>query len=134
MEITYHSTHIFTEKELERLFLSVNWSSGHFPDRLQKAMEHFESVFSAWDGQKLVGLICAMDDGNMTAYVHYLLVDPDYHHLGIGKTLVEKIKEAYKEYLRIVIVAYNEEVGFYESCGFTKAADASPMFLTSLWT
>ena len=134
MEITYQSTHTFEIKDLERLFLSVNWSSGHYPDRLQKAMEHFETVFTAWDGQKLVGLICAMDDGNMTAYVHYLLVDPEYHHLGIGKTLVEKIKETYKDYLRIVIVAYDEEIGFYESCGFTKASDASPMFLTSLWT
>ena len=44
------------------------------------------------------------------------------------------MKEHYQEYLRIVIVAYNEELDFYESCEFTKADDASPMFITSLWT
>ncbi len=27
-----------------------------------------------------------------------------------------------------------EELAFYESCGFKKADDASPMFITSLWT
>ena len=70
----------------------------------------------------------------MTAYIHYLLVNPDYHKLGIGKKLVDKMKEKYKEYLRIVLVAYNDEIGFYEACGFKKADDASPMFITSLWT
>ena len=92
-------------------------------------MQNFETVCSAWDNEKLVGMICAMDDGIMTAYVHYLLINPDYQHQGIGKHLVEMIKEKYKDYLRIVIVAYNEELPFYESCGFKKADDASPMFI-----
>ena len=82
----------------------------------------------------LVGLICAMDDGIMTAYIHYLLVDPRYQGRGIGKQLVAKMKERYKDYLRIVVVAYDEEIGFYENSGFEKASHASPMFITSLWT
>lgn len=134
MEIIYKTTHDLTASELENLFLSVNWSSGHYPDKLSAAMKNFETVYTAWDGDKLIGLICAMDDGVMTAYVHYLLVNPDYQSLGIGKSLVERVKEQYKDYLRIVIVAYNEEIGFYESCGFRKADDASPMFITTLWT
>ena len=77
MDITYKETHTFTEKELEKLFLSVDWSSGHYPDKLAVAMENFKTVYSAWDNDKLVGLICAMDDGIMNAYVHYLLVNPD---------------------------------------------------------
>ena len=47
---------------------------------------------------------------------------------------VEKIKNKYKDYLRIVIVAYDDETGFYKSCGFKKADNSSPMFITSLWT
>lgn len=114
--------------------MSVGWSSGHFPDKLVVAMKNFETVYTAWDNDKLIGLICAMDDGIMTAYIHYLLVNPDYQNLGIGKQLVDKMKIKYKNYLRIVIVAYNNEVGFYESCGFKKTDDASPMFITELWT
>ena len=41
---------------------------------------------------------------------------------------------AYMHYLRVVVVAYNEELAFYEHCGFKKADDANPMFITSLWT
>jgi GNAT superfamily N-acetyltransferase len=134
MKIVYKNTHHFSKKQLEDLFLSVEWSSGHFPEKLVIAMKNFETVYSAWDGEKLVGLVCAMDDGIMNAYVHYLLVHPDYQLKGIGKQLVERIKNHYKDYMRIVVVAYDAEMKFYEYCGFEKSDDASPMFITKLWT
>lgn len=133
-EIIYRDIHEFESDDLKDLFLSVGWSSGHFPDKLAIAMKNFETVYSAWDGDELVGLISAMDDGIMTAYIHYLLVRPEYQSEGIGRELVLRVKKHYEDYLRIVIVAYDEEIGFYESCGFEKADDASPMFITDLWT
>ena len=134
MKLIYKDIHGFNREELEDLFLSVEWSSGHYPDKLVVAMRNFKTVYTAWDGNKLVGLICAMDDGVMTAYIHYLLVRPEYHQMGIGHRLVEMMKEHYASYLRIALIAYNDELDFYQSCGFKKAEDASPMFITSLWT
>lgn len=134
MNIKYKDIHDFKSKDLERLFLSVEWSSGHFPDKLVVAMKNFNTVYSAWDGEELVGMICAMDDGIMNAYVHYLLVDPNYHGKTIGRTLVNMVKEKYKEYMRIVVVACNDELHFYGACGFEKSENSSPMFITSLWT
>ncbi|MBR5113328.1 MAG: GNAT family N-acetyltransferase [Clostridia bacterium] len=134
MSIIYKDTHDFTPAELERLFLSVEWSSGHFPEKLAEAMKNFRTVYSAWDADKLIGMICAMDDGIMNAYVHYLLVDPEYHGQTIGRNLVDMVKEKYKDYLRIAVIAYNDELRFYENCGFVKSDDASPMFITMLWT
>ena len=134
MEITYKDIHDFNEKDLEDLFLSVEWSSGHFPDKLVIAMKNFETVFSAWDGDKLVGLVSAMDDGIMTAYVHYVLIRPDYQGKGIGKELLKRVTDKYDDYLRIVVVSYDDEIEFYEHCGLEKADDASPMFITDLWT
>ena len=132
--IEYRDTRGFAKEELERLFLSVNWSSGHFPDKLVAAMKNYETVFTAWDNDALVGLICAMDDGIMNAYVHYLLVDPAFQRRGIGRRLVDMVKDKYKDYMRIVVVAYDDELHFYESCGFRKNTDASAMCITSLWT
>ncbi len=134
MNIEYKTTKDFSRDELEALFLSVEWSSGHFPDKLVIAMKNFKTVYSAWDNDKLIGMICAMDDGIMNAYVHYLLVDPLYQGQEIGRTLVEMIKQHYKDYLRVAVIAYNDELHFYENCGFKKSVDASPMFITSLWT
>lgn len=134
MGITYSTKKDFSSQELEDLFLSVEWSSGYFPDKLVVAMRNFSTVISAWDGGELVGMVCAMDDGIMNAYVHYLLVNPAYHGRKIGRTLVEKVKERYADFMRIAVIAYNHELSFYENCGFSKADDASPMFITSLWT
>ena len=134
MKIVYKDTHDFSSEQLEDLFLSVEWSSGHYPDKLVTAKRNFETVFSAWDGDRLVGMICAMDDGIMTAYVHYLLVNPEYQDKHIGRELVGMVKEKYSDYLRIAVIAYNAELDFYENCGFKKSDDSSPMFITSLWT
>ena len=134
MEITYKDIHEFRKDELEDLFLSVDWSSGHFPDKLVIAMRNFQTVYSAWDEDKLAGMICTMDDGIMTAYVHYLLVNPAYQGLKIGRTLVEMTKEHYKDYLRIVLISYDKEAHFYEACGFKKDEGTTPMCITSLWT
>lgn len=134
MDIKYSDKKDFNSEQLRELFLSVEWSSGHYPDKLVTAMQNFKTVFSAWHGEKLVGMVCVMDDGIMTAYVHYLLVNPDYHKMKIGRTLVEMVKQKYRDYLRIAVIAYDNEIHFYEHCGFKKSNDASPMFITSLWT
>lgn len=132
--IDYKAIHDFSREELERLFLSVEWSSGHYPDKLVEAMKNYGTVYSAWDGDRLVGMICTMDDGVMTAYVHYLLVDPAYQKRGIGRRLVEMTKEKYRDYLRILLVAYEDGIRFYESFGFRKSDHGFPMYITELWT
>ena len=134
MDIEYRDIKDFNETDLKNLFLSVDWSSGNYPVKLVAAMKNSGTVFTAWDDNELIGLINALDDGSMTAYVHYLLINPAYQGKGIGKELVRLITERYKDYLRIVIIAYDEERGFYEHCGFEVGKEKSPMFITSLWT
>ena len=97
-------------------------------------MKGFQTVISAWAGDQLIGMVCAMDDGVMNAYVHYLLVHPDYQDRAVGRTLMERIKEHYSDYLRICLIAYNDELHFYENCGFKRKTEASAMCITTLWT
>jgi ribosomal protein S18 acetylase RimI-like enzyme len=130
--IEYKEIKTFGRDELERLFLSVEWSSGRYPERLVQAMQRYETVLSAWDGERLVGMLCAMDDGVMTAYIHYLLVAPEYQHCGIGRRLVEIAKERYADYLKIVLIAYTHGTEFYENCGFHAAHDSVAMYLTEM--
>lgn len=134
MNIEYKHTKEFTPEQLQDLFLSVEWSSGHYPDKLAIAIKNSSTVITAWDGNQLVGLINVLDDTIMTAYIHYLLIRPQYQGFGIGKTLLNMVKEQYKDYLRILLVSYDKENAFYEHCGFTAGTDKTPMFITSLWT
>lgn len=134
MSVTYRDDVRPGAKELEDLFLSVHWSSGHFPEKLEVAMRHFETVVTAWDEGRLVGLVSAMDDSVMTAYIHYLLVRPEYQDRHIGRELLRRTTAKYKDYLRIVVIGVNEEVEFYKNCGFTVGEGKTPLFITSLWT
>ena len=128
MSIFYTEERSFTAEQLESLFLSVDWESGKFPERLKKALDNCGAVFSAWDGEKLVGLANGIDDGEMTAYVHYLLVDPDYQGQGIATRLLELMRKRYRGYHHFFLVAEHKElVGFYEKQGFTEQSDTSVM-------
>ena len=131
-KITYKNTHHFSKRQLEELFLSVEWSSGKYPEKLAVAMMNFDTVFSAWDGEELVGLITAMDDGIMNAYIHYLLVRPDYQLKGIGRELLERVKQHYKDYLKIVVITEESIMEFYENNGFELKQSKRALFISEL--
>lgn len=132
MTITYKDTKEFKAQELQDLFLSVHWVSGYHPEKLVIAMKNSGTVYSAWDGNKLVGLANVLDDGIMSAYIHYVLVDPDYQCNGIGKELINRIIKTYGSYLRILLVANDNNMGFYENCDFKADKKGIPMHITSL--
>jgi len=134
MNFVYKETKELEATDLQDLFLSVEWSSGHYPEKLVIAMQNSSTVYTAWYENRLVGLINVLDDSIMTAYVHYLLINPQFQGKGIGKTLVNHVKAKYKDYLRIVLIAYNKETAFYENNGFEIGTEKTPMFITSLWT
>lgn len=128
MNIRYTDERGFTAEQLEGLFLSVKWESGRFPEKLKKAMDNSAAVFSAWDGDRLVGLANALDDGELTAYVHYLLVDPAYQGQGIGTALLELMKKKYADYFCFFLMAEHEDlVGYYERIGFEKEPGVSAL-------
>lgn len=128
MSIRYTDERGFTVEQLERLFLSVNWESGKIPEKLKKALDNSAAVFTAWDGDRLVGLANALDDGELTAYVHYLLVDPAYQGQGIGTALLELMKKKYADYFHFFLLAEHEElVSYYERTGFEKEQGVSAL-------
>ena len=98
------------------------------PDRLHKALMNSSHVISAWDGDRLVGLIRVMDDSELVCFINYVLVHPDYHGCGIAGHLLEMVKEAYKSYLYInVMIGDSKNASFYEKHGFKIKEDSLPM-------
>lgn len=80
---------------------------------------HSSTVISAWKDGKLCGLVRVLDDSEMLAYVHYVLVNPKYQGLGIAGHLIEFVKEKYKDYLYIEGMPEDKSnVAFYVKYGF----------------
>lgn len=133
MEITYKDTKDFTEKQVEQLFLSINWLSGRYPQRLLKALRNSQTVITAWADNQLVGLVRVIDDGEMTAYLHYLLVLPDCQGMGIATQLLYMVKQKYKDYLYLnVMPEESKNVAFYEKHGFKMMEDGVAMQIVHL--
>lgn len=128
MEIEYREQRDFTEAELERLFLSVGWFSARRPERLRLAFKNSPSVFSAWDGTRLVGLVRGLDDGCWQATVDCLLVDPEYQGRGIASRLLKLLLDKYRDYLYVDVVPdERRNAEFYLAHGFSVMEEGTAM-------
>ena len=117
-------------KQIEELFLSVGWVSGKYPDRLYKALLHSSTVLTAWEDDRLVGLIRVLDDTEMLAQIHYVLVHPDYQGRGIAGKMLEYIKDKYKDFFYLELMPEDKKnVPFYEKHGFHVMENGAPMQL-----
>lgn len=131
--VRYRETKDFTAAELERLFLSVGWESGRYPEQLRLGMKNSGVVISAWDGEKLIGLVRGLDDGETVAFLHYLLVDPAYQGSHIGQELMERILEKYRHMLHVKIMPSDPKtIPFYERFGFVAGGGYTAMELNQM--
>lgn len=132
MNIEYKNCKEISQDDLKTLFQSVGWLSANYPERLVRAINQSATVMTAWDAGRLVGLISALDDGELTAYIHYLLVHPDYQRRGIGTELLNRIKKTYENFLYIIIIAENKSlVPIYKRAGFGAQEEAIKMAVIS---
>ena len=134
MEIRFTEEKVFTREQVQQLFLSVNWMSGQYPDKLYQALMHSSTVLTAWDGDKLIGLVRVLDDTTMLAVLHYVLVDPAYHGRGIAGKMIEMVKEKYKEFLYIEgMPEESKNAPFYQKHGFHIMEDGVAMQIVADW-
>ena len=119
MNIEYTTEKKFTKEDIQELFLSVGWVSGQYPNRLYKALMGSSTVLTAWSGEHLAGLVRVIDDSELVAFMHYVLVNPKYQGNGIAGKMVEMIKEKYKDFLYIeVMPEESKNATFYEKHAF----------------
>ena len=134
MEIRFTEEKVFTREQVQQLFLSVNWMSGQYPNKLYQALMHSSTVLTAWDGDKLIGLVRVLDDTAMLAVLHYVLVDPAYHGRGIAGKMIEMVKEKYKEFLYIEgMPEESKNAPFYQKHGFHIMEDGVAMQIVADW-
>ena len=118
--ITYSFDKNFTQNDVEKLFLSVGWVSGRYPKRLYRALMNSSLVVTAKDGERLVGLVRCLSDDVMLAYVHYVLVDPEYQGKGIASKLLNMVKDRYKDLFYLEVMPEDKKnASFYERHGFS---------------
>ena len=74
------------------------------------------------------GLARVIDDGEMLAYMHWVLVNPKYQGMHVGSGLAERVKERYAGYMFLeVMPEESKNAPFYQRHGFTLMEDGRAM-------
>ncbi|HJU83039.1 MAG TPA: GNAT family N-acetyltransferase [Holophagaceae bacterium] len=60
------------------------------PERIRKMFEHANVVLSAWEGDRLVGLLRGWTDFAFDGYICDLAIHPGYQKQGVGKRLLDE--------------------------------------------
>ena len=129
MEITISATKEINIEDILVLYKANEWSSANKPNELYNALLNSETLITAWEGKKLVGLGNAISDGFLTVYYPHLLVLPDYQGKGIGKMIMDKMQEKYKHFHMQMLTADGRSVDFYKKNGFERAGKTEPMWI-----
>lgn len=115
--IKYTNEMTCTKKELSDLFLSVNWNSGKFPDKLYESVSNSTYKIFAYDEDKLIGMVTGLSDQCINLFISYLLVSPEYQNQKIGTNLLDKIINI-KEFNRVELITDKNDRDFYLKNGF----------------
>ncbi|WDT73991.1 MAG: GNAT family N-acetyltransferase [Candidatus Manganitrophus sp.] len=93
-------------------------------DRIGRMIGNANLILCAWDGEKLVAIARALTDFSYCCYLSDLAVDRAYQKQGIGKGLVDRIKEIVGDEVMILLLSAPEAERYYPHLGFEKAENA----------
>ena len=99
-------------EQIIELYKANEWSSANKPEKLYQGLMNSHTLISAWDNNKLVGIGNAISDGHLVVYYPHLLVHPNYQGRGIGKMIVDKMKEKYEDFHIQMLTADGKVIDF----------------------
>lgn len=108
--------------DLVALYRSVGWAAyASDPERLARAVAASTATLAAWQGERLVGFARAIGDGAHVTFLADLLVAPDAQRAGVGRALLEAVRERAEGRL-VLLTDADGPRAFYESAGLTEAS------------
>ena len=106
------------KNQLVKLFESVGWKTAEYPNRLYNAIKNSEYVMTVWDGENLIGLISAITDGYINVFITYLLVNPEYQKVGLGKIMMNDFMKKFEGFGRRILTTELDKEQYYKKFGF----------------
>lgn len=105
-------------KEIQRLFEQEGWTTPlKRPEEALSAWQNSWPALVAVDGEKIIGAVRALSDGQITTYVAELIVDKEYRGKGIGKAMLNGCHSLYPN-ARIEVLSSPSSKRFYKDFGF----------------
>jgi predicted N-acetyltransferase YhbS len=89
-------------------------------ERMRRMFENSDLIFTAWDGDVLVGVSRCITDWVWCCYLADLAVRPEYQKSGIGRRLIQLTKDAVGDLSMVLLLSVPSAMEYYPRVGFTK--------------
>ena len=129
MEIIISDRRDIEKEHVLELYSANKWSSVDKPQELYNGLINSHTLISAWINGRMVGIGNAISDGYLVVYYPHLLIHPEYQRKGIGKMIMRKMQERYKDFHMQMLTADGEALDFYQKLGFERAGKTEPMWI-----
>jgi len=98
------------------------------PEDLKIAFSNSRYKCFVFDNEKLIGVGRALADGVDCSYLCDVAVHPDYQGIGLGKEIINKLKEFSAGHKKVILYANPGKEGFYQKLGFRRMRTAMAIF------
>lgn len=98
------------------------------PDDLRVSFGNSRFTCLVFDSTTLVGAGRALADGIDCSYICDVAVHPDYQGIGLGKALIERLRNLSAGHRKIILYANPGKEGFYARLGFRRMKTAMAIF------
>lgn len=88
--------------------------------RIAAMFKNSNLIISAWDNDRLIGVARALTDFSYCCYLSDLAVNKDYQNRGVGKKMVEIIKNKLGEKVMFLLLSVPSAMEYYPKIGFEK--------------
>lgn len=88
--------------------------------RIERMIDQADVNLSAWDGGRLVGVARAITDYAYCCYLSDLAVDREYQKQGIGKALVQRLREHLGDEVSLHLLSAPAAMDYYPRIGFER--------------
>ncbi|WP_096087789.1 GNAT family N-acetyltransferase [Agaribacterium haliotis] len=98
------------------------------PQQLKEVYKNSRFKCLVFDGARLVGVGRALADGCDCSYICDVAVHPSHQGTGLGRAIINKLRELSVGHKKIILYAKPGKQGFYQKMGFKKMATAMAIF------
>ncbi|MDP3292817.1 MAG: GNAT family N-acetyltransferase [Sulfuricurvum sp.] len=127
MNITYQITpNLSTEDFIDILNRSTLGERRPVDDLecIESMIKNADIIITAVLDEKIVGVARAVTDFGYCCYLSDLAVDASFQHQGIGKKLIQKVREQLGAKCKLILLSAPAAVEYYPKIGFTQHPSA----------
>jgi predicted N-acetyltransferase YhbS len=127
MNINYQINPILSTKEFINILNRSTLGERRPVDDLEcieSMIKNADIIVTAVINDNIVGVARAVTDFSYCCYLSDLAVDVNFQHHGIGKKLIQKVREQLKTKCKVILLSAPGAVEYYPKIGFTQHSSA----------